>query len=141
MAFKHYLKYWTLSFVENGTLVNWTRDQFLHLPIHELQATNQGGESIEVLLNEVIDGKWTFRRNLMVSSPLEQTIGISPLGIRILCPQIVLLYKAKSNLAKDRADLQAVLPSLQRDTTRWLKQAIEKTHGKHPWIAELQRFA
>jgi hypothetical protein len=140
LKFKHYLQDWTFRYVEQGTLVDWNTNQFLHLPIHELQATHQGGKRIEVLLNEVIEGEWKFRRNPIIRAPMEQTIVKSPLGIWIVSPQVVLLYKAKSNLAKDRADLETVLPSLQRDAVKWLKQAIKETYGNHPWIAALQHY-
>ncbi len=141
IKFKHYLQDWTFSFVKQGRVVDWKDDQFLHLPIHELHATNQGSESIEVLLNEVSDGQWKFRRNPRISSPIEQTLVKSPLGIWILSPQVVMLYKAKSHQAKDKADLEAILPSLQRHTIQWLKRAIENTHGDHPWIKELQPYS
>jgi hypothetical protein len=134
IKFKHYLPDWKFSFVENGSFIDWTTDQYLHLPIHEIYAVNKAGEQIEVLLNDVIDGEWRFRRNPTITYPVEQLIIKSKLSIPIVSPEVVLLYKAKINLHKDRLDVKATLPELQTSKVNWLKQAIEATHGYHPWL-------
>jgi hypothetical protein len=140
IKFKRYLSSYQFKSVQAGSLCDWTDEERLALPIHEIHGYNKEGETIEVLLNEVQDGKWQFRRNPAITYPKEQFILKSQLGIPIVSPEVVLLYKAKMNLEKDLLDLQISLPSLELRKIKWLKQAIELTHGNHPWLKKINTY-
>lgn len=68
-----------------------------------------------------------------------RTAGGSKMGIPILCPEVVLLYKAKLNKEKDVLDLQAVLPKLNREQISWLSESIADTHGEHGWLSTMDK--
>ena len=59
---KNALADWSFQKVVNGELVDW-ESETLELPIHELHGKHQkSGECLEVLLNEVENDLWIFRR-------------------------------------------------------------------------------
>jgi len=49
-----------------------------------------------------------------------------------------LLHKAKGSRPKDQADCEAVLPLLDDGQRRWLDEALETEHTKHPWRERLR---
>jgi hypothetical protein len=58
-------------------------------------------------------------------------------GIPYGRPEVVLLYKAKHTRPKDDADFAAVLPRLERERRRWLREALELVHPAHRWLPDL----
>jgi hypothetical protein len=54
-----------------------------------------------------------------------------------LCPQVVLLYKAKQPRHVDREDFDRTLPTLDDAARSWLAQALEVCHPGHDWICRL----
>ena len=77
---------------------------------------------------------WKFRRNLKITYPLKNTILQSKSGIPVLCPEAVLLYKAKWKEEKDESDFLNTIPHLSELRKQWLKAAITENHGTHDWI-------
>lgn len=130
---KNYLSDYQFKFVHAGCLSDWTGEENLALPIHELHGQKKAEETIEVLLNHVKEGKWLFRRNKAITYPEQQFIYKSQLGIPIVCLEVVLLYKAKMNQKKDLWDSQLSLPGLELSKINWLKRLLnlpmEITHG------------
>lgn len=115
-------------------------------PVHELHARRYSGAGIdplallrfEVLLSDVEDGVWRYRRDPRVTLPLEQFCGISAAGIPYLAPQVVLLYKAGSSAGLrpvDEQDFAAALPQLAAEQRAWLAQALATAHPGHSWLA------
>jgi hypothetical protein len=74
---------------------------------------------------------------LTVSMPLSELGLRSELGIPILSPAIVLLYKAKSPCPKDDEDFIALLPALGDAQAAWLGEALDRCHPGHPWRTRL----
>ncbi|MEN0005883.1 MAG: hypothetical protein AAF798_17165 [Bacteroidota bacterium] len=135
LRLKAYFPSWQWQYVVDGTFYHWAPQQYLELPIHELHARAPLGQGLEVLLNEFSAEEWRFRRHLAITYPLAKAIQASPLGIPILAPEIVLLYKAKWMEEKDLHDLSSILPHLPRTAKSWLREAIESHHGgEHPWV-------
>jgi len=136
---KSYLTNWNLEFIKSGKVNKWKNGEFLELPIHEIQGT-KGGEKIEILLNELDDKKWKYRRNLQIEYPIEKTVINTNLEIPILCPEIVLLYKSKSIKKKDIKDLINTIEFIDRSKLIWLKNAIKETHGvTHEWLKIIEK--
>jgi hypothetical protein len=140
IMFKQYLATYQFKFVQAGSLCDWTDEECLALPIHEIHGYNKQGETLEVLLNDVKYGKWLFRRNTAISYPYELFIYKSMLGIPIVSPEVVLLYKAKMNQDKDVLDLQVSLQAMELSKIKWLIQAIELTYGNHPWLKKINTY-
>lgn len=123
-------------------------EQVVEPPVHELHARRySGGGSdplaltrLEVLLNEVADGVWRYRRDERVTLPLAQFGLTSAAGVPILAPEVVLLYKAGSSAGLrgiDEQDFAAALPHLHGQQRAWLRAALELAHPGHAWIGQL----
>lgn len=90
----------------------------------------------DVLLMDVTDSRWVYKRDARVSRPLEEILW-SRRGIRYLRPEIQLLHKAPGLRPKDQADFDACLPLLSIPDRRWLRSAVEVAHPDHPWLRDL----
>ena len=130
---------WTFSKVLGGVLERWQEEEWLHPPTHEVHARSgdQPPITLEFLLNERTGGRWVFRRNPEVSCPLDRVILRSGAGLPVLCPAVVLLYKAKTPRTVDELDFTMVRGSLDGEQLTWLRSALRTCHPRHPWLARL----
>ena len=106
--------------------------------VHEVWCRRQESEpwSLEILIEESTDQDWLYRRNHLVTLPLDDVIqGVQ--GVPVMALEAVLLYKAKSPRERDRADFESVLPILGARRREWLRAALSKAHPASPWLAEL----
>ncbi|WP_432363159.1 nucleotidyltransferase domain-containing protein [Sporosarcina sp. UB5] len=134
---KNVLAGWSFQKAVKGELVKWETET-LELPIHELHGIHKkSGERLEVLMNEVEDGRWIFRRDPTITFPSSKLFLISDDGIPYLHPVVALLYKAKNSREKDHADFHAVKDLLRYDDKIWLCEALEIHVPSHPWISQL----
>lgn len=140
LKFKNYLTDWQFRVADAGQLNPWNNNEYLELPLHEIHGHNEFGEAIEVLLNEEIYGNWQFRRKPAIEYPMKEVIISADLHIPILTPEIVLLYKAKTNQEKDKHDLKATLPKLKSSKVHTLKKWLIESYGKHEWLAEIEKY-
>ncbi len=101
--------------------------------------TSEGKKEFDILLTPSIDKNWICRRDEKIQLPLEKTRIISALGVPVLNPEIVLLFKAKHLREHDVKDFQSVLPSLSDAAKIWLAGSLEKVHPGHKWITALQK--
>ncbi|HSJ95924.1 MAG TPA: hypothetical protein VLC53_02560 [Myxococcota bacterium] len=93
---------------------------------------------LEILLEERSAREWVFRRNGFIRLPIERLMLETGDGIPFLRPEVQLLYKAKGARAKDDADLDSVLPTLEPSARAWLRAALVRAHPGHPWIARME---
>lgn len=138
---RHVLVGWTWSKVVPGSqsiVTVWAEQDWLEHPIHELHGRGQNGDLVEVLLQESDAKAWRFRREPTVSMPLSELGVGSHLGIPILRPEVVLLYKAKSPGPKDEDDFGALLPALDDAQAAWLGEALDRCHPGHQWRTRLK---
>jgi Aminoglycoside-2''-adenylyltransferase len=138
-ALREHLAEWELYYALDHKLHLWRAAETLELPIHEIWARRAGESqwSLELLLNECRDGAWTFRRDSRVTLPLGEAGVLSPSGLPVLAPQIVLLYKARNPREKDDADFEAVLSRLSARQREWLASALAMAEPGHAWIRAL----
>lgn len=129
---------WRLSKVVNSHRKPWLDGENLELPIHQIYADN-GSECLEFLLNEATGNLWQYRRNEAIVAELQRITCVSETGLPYLCPEVVLLYKAKSMRDQDRADFANVVGKLASNAIDWLTNALQICHSSHPWIDELRR--
>ena len=92
--------------------------------------------SLEILVEESKDQDWVYRRNHLVTLPLDEVIH-NVEGVQVMALEAVLLYKAKSPRERDWADFNGALPMLSAQRRKWLKAALSKAHPASPWLAEL----
>lgn len=130
---------WSFAKVSWGVVAAWPAEEWLDPPVHELHASPFAGgpATMEFLLNERIGDRWVFRRNAAVSCPADRAIVRTPAGIPLLCPAVVLLYKAKQRTARDEHDFEVAVGRLGRAKRSWLRWALDLAHPGHPWIERL----
>jgi len=80
---------------------------------------------------------WICRRDQTIRRPSTEVVESTKDGIPYMVPEIVLLFKAKHDRAKDNADFAAVLPSLDQRQRHWLRDALQRVHPGHHWLVAL----
>jgi len=130
---------WRLQIAHQGTLTDWPPGEYLELPRHGIWGRHRSFEPdfLEVLLNEIEDGIFHFRRDQAIVCPLDQAFTRAPSGLSILAPEIALLYKSSSLEPDNWADLRAMLPALNAARRAWLGATLARHDPRHPWLAEL----
>ena len=139
LLLRHHFVGWTFEKVLGGVLERWEKGEWLHPPIHEVHARSgdQPSVNLEFLLNERTADRWVFRRNPEVSCPLDRVILQSGAGLPVLCPAVVLLYKAKAPRTVDELDFTVVRGNLDAEQLTWLESALRTCHPGHRWLARL----
>ncbi|HZS08030.1 MAG TPA: hypothetical protein VFD58_24560 [Blastocatellia bacterium] len=129
---------WRLEKAINGELIPWADDQWLALPVHGVWCRNEGHDPdfIELLLNEIDDTQFRFRRDESITLPRERMSFRSASGLPVLAPEIVLLYKSNCR-EEDEADFGNAAGSLSEGSRVWLKAALRKLFAGHPWADKL----
>ena len=131
---------WSLEKAVCGQLVPWQRSEWIDLPVHVIWCKNSKAspDFIELLFNEVDEVSFRFHRNTSITLPLEKMIISSALGVPILAPEIVVLYK--SSQPEDSSavtDFENVLPELSSQARTWLAAALSKVKSNHVWLKNL----
>ena len=54
-----------------------------------------------------------------------------------MAAEVVLLFKAKHDLPKDRQDLHEALARMDQQSIAWLAGALSVVHPRHDWLALL----
>ncbi|MEC5396333.1 nucleotidyltransferase domain-containing protein [Uliginosibacterium sp. H1] len=127
---------WSLHKVVGGALQPWRNTESLLPPIHEIHG-KRGEVALELLLNESDGDNWIFRRMPAISMPLSQVGRHTASGLPYLCPEIVLLFKAKTPRQHDVDDFQLTAPTLDTTSRQWLVSALEACHPEHDWLSRL----
>jgi hypothetical protein len=137
---RRHLPNWTFRKVVDGHAIIWSADEELKPPIHEIhaQATKDPQLSLEILLNERSGNDWIFRRDPRIHMPLKHAIVRDKRLLPILCPAIVLLFKAKNPRPKDDADFRSVRGEMSRDQLRWLEESLRVCDPTHRWLSQIR---
>ncbi|HEX2705212.1 MAG TPA: hypothetical protein VHM65_05590 [Candidatus Lustribacter sp.] len=72
-----------------------------------------------------------------MSMLLEEATWTDRAGIHFTQPEIVLLFKARHQRAKDEANVAATLPLLSACRRDWLRTALAQVHPDHDWVHRL----
>jgi hypothetical protein len=130
---------WLLQKFVKGEPFVWHQDEWLALPTHEIHGFNETAQppQIEFLLNESNETDWIFRRKPEVRRSLNKVQLVSSVGVKFLCPEIVLLYKSTNPQPKDEQDFLAVVEYLDNEQKVWLRDAIKVCNPEHHWLRSL----
>lgn len=130
---------WAFQKVVGGRLMELPAGEWLSAPIHEIHARPADDRELplEFLLNERMGDEWAFRRDPAIRCPVRHVIVTSAAGVPVLCPAVVLLYKAKQPRPVDEADFRAALDHLPLERRAWLRAALEHSHPHHTWLTSL----
>jgi len=94
---------------------------------------------IDVFREPHDEDTWICRRDAVLRRPYPDLIRRTNDGIPYMVPEVVLLFKAKHDLPKDRQDLHEALPRMDERSIGWLADAIAIVHPNHQWLALLPR--
>jgi hypothetical protein len=130
---------WGLEKAAGGRLSPWVEGEWLSLPLHGVWCRNEAHDPafFELLFNEIDDEVFRFRRDPAVTLPRARMSFESPSGLRVLAPEVVLLYKSNSR-EEYGEDFHNAAPALSAGARGWLKAALDKVSPGHPWARELQ---
>ena len=79
----------------------------------------------EVLLASAVGASWVYYRGARcISRPLAD-ITRNRDGIPFLAPEVVLLFKSRSESGKDQRDVETALPVLSAEQRSWLQDTLE----------------
>jgi hypothetical protein len=136
-----YLDGWDLRIAHDGRLTRWIPGQLLASHQQGVWARPNPASPwrLELLVDDVRDGQWVYRRNPAVRLPLDQLGHTTASGLPYLRPEVVLLYKAKRPRAPDEHDAAVTIPRLSRSARAWLASAIAKDTPEHYWLPRLAR--
>ncbi len=95
---------------------------------------------IDVPVTPDIGGLWQNKRLPDHVVPLDDVTWTTGDGVRVLDPEIVLLFKARIDRTKDRHDLARALPLLSPEQRTWLTDGVRRLWPEHPWLAGLERY-
>jgi len=87
---------------------------------------------LQVLLEEVEDDDWVYRRDPRVRLPLGTATGVVE-GVPVVDPAVQLLWKSAAPRPQDDADRRLVEPLLGTGRRSWLAAAIALAHPGSPW--------
>lgn len=89
----------------------------------------------ELLLTPFSQNEWIYRRMPAIRGPIDTFGWQTSAGIRVIAPEIQLLYKSKARRKKDESDFRNCLSCLSQAQKIWLKTALETEQGpSHPWL-------
>jgi len=92
---------------------------------------------MDVPITPDVDGRWQNKRLPDHVAPLGEVTWVTDDGVRVLNPEIVLLFKARINRTKDRRDLARALPLLSDRQRGWLREEVTGLWPDHPWLEQL----
>ena len=129
---------WELEKAARGRLSPWEEGEELRLPLHGVWCRNEAHDPdfFELLLNEIDDETFRFRRDPTVTLPRARMSLRSPSGLPVLAPEIVLLYKSNSP-EEYGGDFANAAPALSRESRAWLKRALDRVSPGHAWARKL----
>jgi len=93
----------------------------------------------EVMIEQRRGDEWCFRRDPAARLPVPDLTWTQEDGMRVVRPEVQLLYKAKDVRPRDERDFRAVLAHLSGTATRWLSEALARVHPGHTWLDEIRR--
>jgi hypothetical protein len=131
---------WHLWSIVDGRLGPMT-DRHPDLPTPDAQIWVRRNASspwvMDVPVTPDVHGLWQNKRMPDHVAPLDDVTWVTDDGVRVIAPEIALLFKARIDRTKDRRDLARALPLLGRDQRAWLRDRVGGLWPEHPWLADL----
>ncbi|WP_345452841.1 nucleotidyltransferase domain-containing protein [Deinococcus aluminii] len=133
---------WRLDACREGAYHAWSEP--LLAPWHQAHARHPDLPDVlllDLLLTDLEDDLWRYRRDPRVTLPLAAAHRVSPDGLPYLAPEAALLFKSGSAgrqpRGKDQRDFERLRPTLTAEARAWLAQALRLTAPEHPWLVAL----
>lgn len=138
--FQEILKDWDLKASDppgSGTLRSWKSQEFLEKPVYNLwcRKTIEGPWNLELMLCDFEDDEWVYRRNNQIRGSIKEFGWSNSEGLKIISPEIQLLYKSRGPRNKDLQDLINCLQIFSQAQKNRLKTLLLADSGpSHPWV-------
>jgi len=123
-----------------GTLKPWPKGEFLKKGLQDIwgRRTPKDPWQIQIMLFDAENGDWIFKRGESIRRSLKSVTVTTADGLKLLSPEVQLLYKSRAIRKKDQQDFDNVVEALSGEQKGWLKQALVKVYSNvHGWIDRL----
>lgn len=130
-----FLPGWDFQLAHDGALTPWTADHRRNTIWCRESA--DAPWAFELVLADVVDGRWIYRRDSRISRPSADMGLRSESGIPFVRPEIQLLFKSKNVRPRDEADFESALPFMDAAARLWLRDALSMIDENHAWVARL----
>jgi len=140
LFFQQALEGWDLQAADppgTATLFPWAKGHFYQLPVHNIwcRKNEVSPWDLELLFSEFDGDEWVYRRNKTIRGSLKSFEWEADTGLKVLAPEIQLLYKSRSKRPKDFQDLENCVSVLQPKQKETLRKWIHLDSGTdHPWL-------
>jgi hypothetical protein len=91
--------------------------------------------SLDIQLDDRAGGEWVLHADPRIAVPLAAAVAMSPWGVPVATPEVLLFFKSRDLRRRDHADFRALLPTLSAEQRAWLREAVAALG--HPWSKEL----
>jgi hypothetical protein len=89
---------------------------------------------MDLPLTPDVDGLWQSKRMPDHVVPLDAATWVTDDGLRVVNPEIALLFKAAIGRRKDERDLARALPLLDDTARTWLYDSVSGLYPGHAWL-------
>lgn len=123
-----------------GTLRPWPVGEELPPQVHDIWCRRSAADpwAFQLMVADSSGDDWVYRRDPRIRRPITELSGpTSTSALRVLSPDVQLLYKSKGLRPEDQQDFEAVLPALALAQRRWLRTALTTVSPDHRWLAAL----
>lgn len=144
LSFQNILNAWDLQAADppgTDSLLPWIKNHYYELPVHNIwcRKNEKSPWDLEILFSEFENEQWVYRRNQSIRGPIDSFHWTTEDGMKVLRPEIQLLYKFRSKRPKDFQDLHNCLQKFTLEQKQCLKDWIFLDSGlDHPWIEEIK---
>jgi len=121
-----------------GGLRPWPVGEELRPELHDIWCRRNPDSpwAFQLMIADTEGDDWIYRRDPRIRRPLDELDGPATTdAMRVLAPEIQLLYKSKGLRPKDQLDYDAVAPRLTREQRGWLEDALRMVAADHPWVS------
>ena len=121
---------------QNGNLLPFDENIFYKFPIQDVWILKEDFSAwcLQIMLYDIEDGFWIYKRNKNIKLK-HDFLFMEKDGIKLIKPEIQLLYKSKSIRPKDEEDFQTVSKNLDANAIKWLNNALTQCYSQHKWIS------
>lgn len=134
-------KGWDLHAARDGGLTRWIEGEPLDADAFAIwgRPHMRAPWAVEILLASGDIDAWRFRREPSITMAGDRLIRTTGSGVPYCTPEVQLLYKAKRARRKDDLDFTRCLHRMAPDQIGWLRDALDRFDGTHPWVAVLDQ--
>lgn len=141
---QRHLADWDLYKTQQPGLKPWPTGEFQSRPFDDIwcRRTPESPWGFQLMLLDTEGARWIFKRDPGIQGSLDRLGRYTAAGVPYMCPEIQLLYKAKTQtLAKDQSDFDLAVPLMAPGARVWLLRHLEKSFSEgHRWITILREM-